>query len=484
MAEETRSLRNQAVTGVRWNAVSMVSVMLLQTAQTAALARLLPASEFGLIGLVLVAAAFAQSLADFGLGNAIIYRQAEDPGELSSIYWANVFGGCAAFAVVLAAAAPAASFYAAPSLARLLPLTGAVFLIAPLGQPLQAMLQKDLRFRSLFFCEAGGTLAGAAVAVACAFRMHGAYAFVMGQIAAAAVRAAGLWIASPWHPSLRFRMTDLHRHLSFGLYQTGERLLNFGVQNVDKLLIGRLLGTAALGYYSVAYQMMMRPMLMLNPVVTRVAFPVFARMGGDLRRLSDGFLEVVRLIAFVMMPLYLCLFAASGPLLRFLLGPGWVPAEGVFRVLVFLGLLFSLGNPVGSLMLALGKARLTFWFNAVAFLLYASAIAAGSRHGLVGVAWAQLAVCLGLLVPGDMWLRRRVVGTRPGEYLLAFLPFLAMGCAAAALLLALRPWAERFGNGPALGILAVTGSLAYLALACLWTRGFLARAIAMAAGKA
>lgn len=484
MAEVTPSLRNQAVTGVRWNAASLFLVTLLQTAQTAALARLLPAAEFGLIGIVLVAAAFAQSLADFGLANAIIYRQADDPGELSSIFWANVCGGGFAFLLAVAAAVPAAAFYRAPSLQSLLPLAGAVFLIIPMGQPLQAVLQKELRFRNLFFCDVAGALAGMLAAVICAFRMHAAYAFVVGQIATAAVRAGGLWLASPWRPTLRFRFSDLRRHLSFGLYQTGERLLNFGVQNVDKLLIGRLLGTEALGYYSVAYQLMMRPMVMLNPVVTRVAFPVFARMGGDRKRLSDGFLEVVRVIAFATMPLYLGLFAAAGPLLRLLLGPGWAPAQPVFRVLVFLGLLFSLGNPVGPVMLALGKARVTFWFNAVAFVLYAAAILIGSRRGLLGVAGAQLAVCLCLLVPGDIWMRRRAVGTRAGEYIAAFLPFLVMGAAAAGAVHLIRPFAERLGDAAAVGILGVTGAGVYFALARLWQRDFLARAVAMAAGKA
>jgi lipopolysaccharide exporter len=484
MATVTPSLRSRAVSGVRWNAASMAAVTLFQVAQTAALARLLPASEFGLIGLVMVAGAFSQSLADFGLGNAIIYRQAEDPRELSSVYWANVLGGAGAFALILIASPFAARFYHAPALARLLPLAGLAFFISPLGQPLQAMLQKDLRFRRLFFCEAGGALAGAATAVACAFWRPGAFAFASGLVAAAAVRSAGLWIASPWHPSLRLRFDDLRPHLSFGLYQTGERLLNFGVQNVDKLLIGRLLGAEALGYYAVAYQMMMRPMLLLNPVVTRVVFPVFARMGGDARRIREGYLEVIRLIAFAMMPLYLCLFAATAPLLRVFLGPGWEPAEPLFRVLVFLGLLYSLGNPVGSLMLALGKARLTFWFNVLAFVLYAAAIVIGSRHGLLGVAWAQLGVLVFILLPADFWLRWHAVRMRPGEYLRAFAPFLGMGALAAGLLLALAPRVQSFGNPASLGILAVTGSAAYLLMTRLWQRDFLGKAVAMVGGKA
>lgn len=482
MAEAAPSLRSLAVTGVRWNAATQASTAVLQILQTAVLARLLPAADFGLIGLVLVAAAFAQALSDFGLGNAIIYRQAS-AAELSSIFWANVLGGAAALGIACLAAPAAAAFYGAPSLRGLLPLAGLAFLIAPVGQPLQALMQKELRFRRLFFCETGGALAGAAAAIACALASPGAHAFAWGMIAAALARVAALWAASAWHPSFRLRVSDLRPFLSFGLYQTGERMLNFLVQNVDKLLIGKLLGTEALGFYSVAYQLMIRPMALLNPVITRVAFPVFARLGGDRPRLREGYLEVVRLVAFVMIPLYFGMHAASGPLLRVLLGPGWGPSEELFRALVFLGLLFSLGNPLGSLLLALGRASAGFWFNAFAFAVYSAAIALGSRHGLTGVAWAQAAACLALLVPGDLWLRWKTAGMLPGEYLRAFLPFLAMGAGMAALLSVLRPWLEGYGDAAALAGMAAAGTAVYLAMARLWTRAFLSRALGMVGGK-
>ena len=480
---EIPSLRDQATKGVRWNGASLIAATLLQLAQTAILARLLPPSEFGLMGLVLVATGFAQALSDFGLGGAIIYGQTSDQNQLSSLFWANAIGGVGLFLVIAVSGPLAAAVYNQPALTRLLPIAALSFLVAPFGQPMVAILQRDLRFRRLVVCEFLGHLSGASVAVFLAWKLGNAFALVWGQLAAVSFRSAALWLLADWRPSGRLRLEDLRPHLSFGFFQTGQRLVNFLTQNLDKILIGRLLGTSALGYYTVAYQLMVRPMLLLNPVLTRVAFPVFARMQGDLYRIKDAYLEMIRLIAFMMLPLYLGMFAASGPLLHTLLGLAWMPVEPVFRVLLLLGLVQCLGNPLDSLILALGKAKLSFWFNVFALGLYAIAIPLGSHFGMLGIAYALLIACAGVMVPADLWLRWKVARMLPGEYARAWLPFLALGLISAGVMALLAQFLTNWPQPLALALLVAAGGAAYLAMVFIGRREFLARLSRMLMGN-
>ncbi len=476
------SLRIQATQSVRWNGASMLAATVLQLTQTAVLARLLPPSEFGLMGLVLVATGFAQALSDFGLGGAIIYRQTSDQNELSSLYWANTLGGLILCLLTIAISPLAAAAYHEPVLTRLLPASALAFLISPLGQPMTAILQRDLRFKRLFFCEILSALGGAATAVFLAWKLQNAFALVWGQVVSAFFRSMTLWVFAGWRPSLRLRREDLSPHLSFGLFQTGQRLVNFLAQNLDKLLIGRLLGTSALGYYTVAYQLMVRPMLLLNPVITRVAFPVFARMDGDLKRIKAGYLEMIRIIAFIMMPLYLAMLVAAEPIIHALLGSVWMPAVPVFRALVLLGLLQCLGNPLDSLLLALGKAKLAFWFNVLALSLYAIAIPIGAHFGLVGIAYALLAACAGVLVPADLWMRWSIARMTPGEYTEAWMAFLGMGTVSAALIFGLLHFLQGCPDLEVLVLITLAGTASYLAMAFLWKRPFLLKLSRMLAG--
>ncbi len=136
---------------------------------------------------------------------------------------------------------------------------------------------KDLQFKRLAGVEVAAAIGGCVVAVLGAFQGWGVLALVLGQLAATIIRSGLLavmgWVS--WRPTLHFKREDLGGFISFGLYQMGERSINYFAWNLDKLLIGRILGSSALGFYNVAYQLMMRPLMVLNPILTRVAFPVF-----------------------------------------------------------------------------------------------------------------------------------------------------------------------------------------------------------------
>ncbi len=481
-ALDMRPLRMQAMQSVRWNGASMLAATVLQLTQTAVLARLLPPSEFGLMGLVLVATGFAQALSDFGLGGAIIYRQTSDQNELSSLYWANTLGGLLLCLVTIAISPLAAAAYHETVLTRLLPASALAFLISPLGQPMTAILQRDLRFKRLFYCEILSALCGATTSIFLAWKLQNAFALVWGQVVSAFFRSLTLWVFAGWRPSLRLRQVDLAPHLSFGLFQTGQRLVNFLAQNLDKLLIGGLLGTSALGYYTVAFQLMMRPMLLLNPVITRVALPIFSRMDGNLERIKSSFLEMIRLIAFVLMPLYLAMFVLADPLIQTLLGSAWRPAVPVFRALVLLGLLQGLSSPLDSIMLALGKAKMNFWFNVLALVLNAIVIPIGSVFGLTGIAYALVMAFAGIIIPSDLWILRAVSNTAPAEYFGAWLPFLGMGVVSAGLIYGLLNFLVGWPDLVVLALITISGTASYLTMIFLWDRPFLLRLSRMLAG--
>ncbi len=92
------SLKQRAVAGVAWTAIATVITTAVQFLQLAVLARLLQPSDFGIMAMVTVVTGFANSFADMGISNAIVYRQDVSREQLSSLYWLNIFLGL--FAVV------------------------------------------------------------------------------------------------------------------------------------------------------------------------------------------------------------------------------------------------------------------------------------------------------------------------------------------------------------------------------------------------
>lgn len=467
------SLRKQAVSGVRWTTVSAVAGGGVQFLQLALLARLLAPEDFGLMAMVLVVLGFGQAYVDMGLSKAIIHRQDVTREQLSSLYWVNLAAGTAVFLLVFGAAPLVARFYGEPRLGSLLAWAALAFLVTPFGQQYHTLLEKELRFGQLALADVVSAVVGLLVSVFLAYRGAGVYALVVGQLASAGVRS-GLLVGvgwREWRPALHFRRDDLRGYLGFGLFQMGERSVNYLAANMDKLLIGSLLGVGPLGYYNVAAQLMVRPFQLLSPVLTRVALPVFARMQNDHLRMREGYLQVLRATSLVVFPIYMGMAVLARPLVTLLLGSEWLPVVPVFQVLTILGFLWSLGNPLGSLLLAKGRADLGFYVNVVALVIYTIAILVGARVGLTGVAWGMVLAAGGVLFPLEFWIRWRLVELRPAEYLRSFLPALAgAGVMGGALLLLRRLFTAGGDLEWLLGGSAI-GAVLYLALMVRWQRG-------------
>src|SRR5439155_8549613 len=344
----------------------------LQFLRLAMLARLLDKESFGLMAMMTVVIGFGQVFADMGISNAIIHAQDSSREQLSSVYWLNIFIGVLIFLTILGCSSWIAVFYSEPRLKSLMPCAAVIFLIVPAGQQFQVLMQKNFQFNRVAVVEIASTVFGTAVAIAAAYLKQGVFSLILGQITTALTNAlllvAFTW--NRWRPTRHFAFSDLKGYVSFGLYQMGERSLNYFSWNLDKMLIEKILGAGSLGIYSVAYQIMIRPLSIVNTVITRVAFPTFSTIQDEDARLKRGYLKMIQMIAFITIPLYLGMLVVAAPLVTFLLGPGWLQAVEVLQILSIVGAFYSLGNPIGSLLLAKGKPNIGFWFNGLGLGVY------------------------------------------------------------------------------------------------------------------
>jgi O-antigen/teichoic acid export membrane protein len=414
---ESGSLRGSAVRGVKWTSLSMVAVTILGLAQLAILTRLLSTTDFGLMSMIATVVGFAQVYADMGFSNAIIYRQDADSDQLSSLYWANIIVSVALGAALVAVAPLVAAFFHEPSLVQPLRLVCLTFVITPLGQQFEVLLQRELEFGLLARRNIAAAVAGLIVAVATAAAGQGVYALVWGQLAQATVRALTTAIVGwrRWRPRLHLRWRDLHGFMSFGLYQLGERSIYYWAANVDYLLIGRYLGPSQLGVYTIAYNLVVLPLGKLNPVLTKVAFPVFARRQDDPAALRRGFGELIELVAFVTFPLLIGLGVTAPVAVPVIFGPNWQPAVVLVQIMVVMGLLKCLSNPLGSILLARGRADVGFWLNVVSTAVTVVALWLVVGYGTSAVAWGHTLVNLAFFFV-ELVVLRRIIGMGMGAY--------------------------------------------------------------------
>jgi O-antigen/teichoic acid export membrane protein len=393
-----------------------VATSLIQLIQVVVVARYLSPQEYGVVAMVWVVLGLTRAFADMGLSGAVVVRRDQSDEILSSLYWANVMAG-GILALLLVAGAPlAASFFHEPALARPVAWLGLIFVLGGPGQLHQVLAEKQLVFAGISVVEVVAAVVGLA-AVTVALRMEfGVLGVVWAQAIAAGTRAIGLIVTSRWRPGWHFSFEELHGYLGFGIYQMGERSINYFSANVDYLLIGRYLGSQALGVYSVAYQLAVFPLLRVNPVLTRVAFPAFARKSDDHPSLVRGYLELSAIIAFVAFPLLIGLAVTAPTVVTLAFGAEWLAAVPVLRVLAVLGIAKMLHNPAGAVLLAKGRADIGFWWNVAVAAINAVVLGLVVRNGplMVALVYALLST---LYLAANLRLLDLLVGLRPAAYL-------------------------------------------------------------------
>jgi O-antigen/teichoic acid export membrane protein len=470
-------LRSRVFPGVLWGTFSSVGSGILQLIQLAILGRLLRAEEFGLVAMATVVTGLATVYADFGMNNAILTHRDITNRQLSSLYWLNWTASIGVGLIIVLAAPLVASGFGEEALVPLIYWSVVALLFTPLGSQYQLLLQKELRIKPIAIAEMIAATLGLIVATVWALRGAGALAIVFGAVTTAATKSLLMFIVGVrrWPIAFHFSGKDVRPYLSFGAYQLGERTLNFATRNVDKVLIGMLLGAFSLGLYHVAYQVMQKPLQLVQPIVTRVAVPFFASISEDSQSVRSNYLLITQAAAIVLFPIFLLITVIAEPVLLLLVGSKWSDATPVLRWLSIWGCFSAIGFVLGSLLLAYRRADIAFWYNVWGVVVYASAISIGSNFGIEGVAIALVAVQLLALFPVGFWLRWKVMGMGPKEYILAFLPVLVIGGLSALATGFIRNYSDSQGwIGSTLvevTLSSVTMCAVYLALTGLFLRG-------------
>lgn len=386
------SLKSKAVSGVKWTSVSAVVNSTLQLLQIAILTRFLDKDDFGLMAMAIFVIGISRIFIDMGVSNAIIHNQNVNKLQLSTLFWLNIILGSLIFLIIISISPWVSVFYESPDLRDVINWVALSFLILPLGQQFDALLRKEFRFKSLAVRDVVARVIGFFVAIIVAYKGGGVYALVFSNLVATAVSTTLLVYLGfkDYRPKFLFSIRSIKEggFLSFGLYQMGEKLINYFNSNFDTILIGKILGMDVLGLYNIAKTLAMKPYQIINPIITKVAFPTFAKVQNETERLKRAYLKVIEALANVNAMIYGLMIVLAHPLIEFAFGSDWLEAVPVFQLLSIVALCNSIGNPVGSLQLAKGKADWGFYWNLGMFIFMPITIWFGGKYGIYGVALA------------------------------------------------------------------------------------------------
>jgi O-antigen/teichoic acid export membrane protein len=351
-----------------------------------ALARLLTPSQYGLAGMALVFSSLVLTFSDLSMGRALVQRRHLTEADRSTVFWMSAGLGLVLLLGGIGLSGPLASFYHQPHVRPLFAVVSVSFLLVALQTTQASLLQREMRFRAITMRVAAANVVGGAVGVTLAALGAGSWAMIVGQICVSGTSTVLLWTFSSWRPRLIFSLRSLRELGGFGLNLFGAQTLNYLNRNADNILVGRFLGSGALGAYSVAYNIMLLPLSRLIWPIQDVLYPAYSRWQDDRERLARTWLRVARLTAAIVCPTMIGLSIVSGDFVRVVLGERWLAALPVLRVLAPVAVFQSLALLGDRVLTALDRTRVILRFTAVECALTVPAFAVGLHWGILGVA--------------------------------------------------------------------------------------------------
>src|SRR5262245_26825867 len=262
----------------------------LNLASTATLARLLTPGDFGLIAMAASISNFLALFLDLGLGSATVQRADLTQLQVSAMFWVNTALGVILAAILIGLAPLVARFYGDPQLVAVTMVLALGFIFAGLSIQPNALLRRQMRFASLARIDLVSLVLGIAAAIASAAWGAGYWALVYFQLVQSASAAVGAWLACGWRPGAPARSARLRPLLSFGAGLTAFNILAYLSKTLDNVIIGRSVGSAALGLYLKSYSMLLLPVDRIRGPMSAVVVPALSLLQTDRRRFRTYFL--------------------------------------------------------------------------------------------------------------------------------------------------------------------------------------------------
>jgi O-antigen/teichoic acid export membrane protein len=406
-------LKNKTVRAGIINVGSKGFGFVIRIASIMILGRLLDPTDYGLFTMVIAFTGVLSIFAGFGLFHAAVQRSALSEDDSTSLFWMNVVFGGFLTLVTIAAAPVVSEFYREPRLVPVTQVVGASFIITSAGIQHAVLLHRRMLFGVKATIESLALLIGTVVSIGMAMTGYGYWALVSITITIPLATTIGLWIATGWIPGRPMIAPQSISMLQFGFGATMTGLFSYLTGNVDKLLIGRVLGTEAVGLYGRAFNLSNFPGDNLNATIGEVAFAALSRAKDEPERLRRYFLKFYSLVVTLSLPLTIVCLLFADDLVVVVLGPKWAAASEIFLLLAPTILVIAIMNPLGWLLNALGLIRRGLYIGAVNTPLVIAAVLIGLPYGPTGVAAAYSAVMLIKLIPVCAWaLRGTGIGLR------------------------------------------------------------------------
>ena len=372
------------IKNISWNTISTVITQGLQLLSVLVLARYLEPSDFGVFAIIFAIVVFLNMYADAGFSAYLIHKKNIEDAEISAFFYLNLVIGIALTIITYFSAPFISALFENKELQTLLEHVSIIFTLFSLGLVHKSLIEKALNFKSIAIAEITASLVSTIVAITMGLLGFGVIALIVQLVLLFTLRTiAYVILYRHWKPSKSVKWSSIKEGFDYSKNLIGFLTVNYFARNADQFLIGKYLSTEALGYYSIAYRVMLFPVQRISQVIVRVLFPSFSLIREDKRSFQELYLNTVHWISVITFPTMIFIYFFAEQLVSLFLGEKWSDVAGIIKILAPVGAIQSVVTTVGSVFMAVGNTQLMFKLGSVNALVTVIAFITGTIMGSV-----------------------------------------------------------------------------------------------------
>lgn len=416
-----KSLTAETLSGINWTITKTYVKALISAIVGIILARILPPSEFGLLGMTVIFIGIADLFATLGINAAVVKIKDINEYHLNGARLSVFLLGLLMFFFFFFTSPYIADFYNEPKLIDILKVLSFPFILKGITSVSTSLIMRRMDFRLLLIIELSSYVGGYTIGIIFAFYDYGVWSLVIARIVSSLIATVIIFINEPPKIRFKFKKQELNELFTYGTGLSLSKLLNYAATNIDYLIIGKFLSPYLLGLYQKSYSLFTLPIQQVSSSLYSVLFPAFAKVQDNPEKLRIGYLRTIQSVVFVLFPILTFLFISGEFVILGLYGPNWKDAVMVFKILVLAGYFRATLSYSGAIAHAIGKVYTELGQQIIYFIILSIGVYFGVQYGIEGAAVAVV-VALFVLFLLQSHLAIQIIESNWISFLKTFLP--------------------------------------------------------------
>lgn len=352
------NLKQKTVNGVIWSLIERFSNQIIQFFVQIIIARLLFPSDYGMIGMLAIFMALAQTFTDGGFGNALIQKKDRNNTDYSTVFYFNITAGIILSIIFFFSSGLIASFYKMPKLELIIQVMSINLIILSFQVVHKAILTINIDFKTQAKASLTSVIIAGIIGISMAYKGCGVWALVAQFTTINIIQTILLWYFEKWRPIRVFSKQSFKRLFNFGSKILGANILHTIYLNLYTLVIGKRFSATDLGYYSRADQFAQFPSSNITNILWRVTYPIMSSIQDEDEKLRNVYRQYIRLSAFIIFPLMIGLAAIAEPFIIFILTEKWRGVIPILQIISICYMFYPLNAINQNLMQVKGRSDL------------------------------------------------------------------------------------------------------------------------------